>query len=77
LARASAQLPLSSHFCASPYSPKGSPMSDSRKEKLHDFVEKADPIITQVDDYATTTFGWFKPIAYVIAAALVLKYILN
>jgi hypothetical protein len=52
-------------------------MSESRKEKLHNFVEKSDPIIAQVDDYATTTFGWFKPIAYVIAAALVLKYILN
>lgn len=52
-------------------------MSDSRKDKLHNLVDKADPIIDQIDDYATTTLGWFKPIAYIIAAALVLKFILN
>lgn len=52
-------------------------MTDSRKEKLHEFVDKADPLINQVDDYATTTFGWFKPILYVFAAAIVLKYVLN
>ena len=52
-------------------------MSDSRKDKLHEFVEKASPIIDQVDDYATTTFGWFKPVLYVAAAAIVLKFILN
>ena len=52
-------------------------VTDSRKDKLHEFIDKTDPIIDQVDDYATTTFGWFKPVLYVAAAALVLKFILN
>jgi len=52
-------------------------MTDSRKDKLHNLVDKAEPIIDQIDDYATTTFGWFKPIAYIIAAALILKFIFN
>lgn len=52
-------------------------MTDSRKDKLHEFIDKTDPIIDQVDDYATTTFSWFKPVLYVAAAALVLKFILN
>ena len=55
----------------------GETMTDSRKDKLHEFIDKTDPIIDQVDDYATTTFGWFKPVLYVAAAALVLKFILN
>lgn len=52
-------------------------MPDSRKEKLHEFIDKTDPIIDQVDDYASNTFRFLKPVLYILAAAIVLKYVLN